>query len=96
MNDDPPTSSPTPPREHVAVSIPSLPPTRPAASTWPGAIVDGIALMGVVLLAVLGRVDPMVAVLILAFVLGVRVPIRRGGALLTLVSPALDLLRWRS
>lgn len=61
-----------------------------SAPTWRSIIVDAVAILSLAALAYSGKVDAMMALTLIALIVGAKLPNRGGGGVLTLAAPAVS------
>ena len=70
----------------------TTPPTPPTPKAWPNVVADCVTVIVLGLLMYTATIDKTVGLLLIAFVIGAKMP-ARGGGVATLLWPALQFLR---
>lgn len=85
----PQTSTPPPDSDRIAalnVRISEIE-ERQRQRTWPGAVADGLGVVSVAALGALDKIDGVAAAVIIALVLGARIPTHKRGGIIALLAP---------
>lgn len=88
-------SSPPPDSDRIAAISVRLAELEKNQRTWPGAVADAIGMAAVGTLGVLDKIDGVAAAVIIALVLGVRIPSSKKGGIVAIVAPFLRMFGWK-